>query len=126
MKAELQRRRQAEGELTARVSFLQQAVLDLEERLQQAASSPGSGSGAEATAKELRDEEEQLGRARSERLRMASSAALAEFDVHLTKQLEALISFAVAEACGREDKIFTSGFARKSRLLLCTNMNLTE
>ena len=101
-------------------------MLDLEERLQQAASSPGSGSGAEATAKELRDEEEQLGRARSERLRMASSAALAEFDLHLTSQLEALISFAVAEACGKEDKIFTSGFARKSRLLLCTNMNLTE
>ena len=101
-------------------------MLDLKERLQQALSSPGSGSVAEATAKELRDEEEQLGRARSESLRMASSAARAEFDVQLTMQLDALSRFAVAEACGKDDKLFTRGFARSSRSLLCTNMNLPE
>ena len=99
----------------------------MEEQLQQAASSPGIGGVAEASAKEqLRITAEQLGHARSESLRSASSAALAEFDVQLTMQLDALSRFAVAEACGKEDRLFTSGFVRSSRLLLCTNMNLPE
>ena len=99
----------------------------MEEQLQQAASSPGIGSVAEASEKELlRITAEQLGRARSESLRSASSAALAEFDVQLTMQLDALSRFAVAEACGKDDKLFTRGFARSSRSLLCTNMNLPE
>ena len=99
----------------------------MEEQLQQAASSPGIGGVAEASANEqLRITAEQLGHARSESLRSASSAALAEFDVQLTMQLHALSSFAVAEKCGKEDRLFTSGFVRSSRLLLCTNMNLPE
>ena len=99
----------------------------LEEQLQQVASSPGIGGVAEASAKEqLRITAEQLGHARSESLRSASSAALAVLEVQLTMQLDELSRFAVAEACGKEDKIFKSGFVRHSRLLLCTNMNLPE
>ena len=99
----------------------------MEEQLQQAASSPGIGGVAEASAKEqLRITAEQLGHARKESLRSASSAALAEFDVQLTMQLDELSRFAVAEACGKDDKLFTRGFVRSSRSLLCTNMNLPE
>ena len=127
MKAEVRRRRRAESELIARVSHLERTLLEYEELLQQAASSPGNGSVAAALEKgRLRSMKEQLGKERSESLRAVASVALAEFEVHLATRLRELCRYAVAEKCDCGDRLFIRGYVKNSRLLLCMNMNLPE
>ena len=106
---------------------MERRLHESEELLQQKASSPGNGSVAAALEKgRLRRMKEQLGKTRSEALRAAASAALAEFEVHLETRLGELCRYAVAEKCGIRDKLFISGWRKNSRLLLCMNMNLPE
>ena len=107
--------RQAESELTAQIRELQHTVLLLEEQVAQTVSS-SPAPGGDATAEELRGKAQELSRKRAESLRAASAAGLAEFGATVAKQIQALSRFAVPEACGREDKLFISGFVRSSRL----------
>ena len=81
LKAELCRRRRSERQLNAWISHLERRLHESEELLQQKASLPGNDSFKAYWEKEQRRRmKEELGKTRSEGLRAAASAALADFE----------------------------------------------